>query len=105
MVVPIKSAIPSLACALIYTLLAMGLTSCLGLNDSKSSKSSKPQATVRLVPVMEPTVNKALGRRAASGLAADLESFQVAVRDRFPGAEHLDQRFGMEQSHGNPQPV
>lgn len=83
MVVPIKSAIPSLACALIYTLMAMGLTSCLGLNESKSSESSKPQATVRLVPVMEPTVNKALGRRAASGMAADLESFQVAVTSVF----------------------
>jgi hypothetical protein len=73
MIVASKSAIPSLACAL----LAAGLMSCLGVNDSKSS--SKAKATIRLVPVMEPTVDKALGRRAASGAAEDLESFQVAV--------------------------
>jgi hypothetical protein len=79
MVVPMKSAIPSLACAL----LAAGLTSCLGVNDSKPSESTRAQATVRLVPVMEPTADKALGRRAASGMAADLESFQVAVLSVF----------------------
>jgi hypothetical protein len=79
MAVPMKSALPYLASAL----LAAGLTSCLGLNDSKSSDSPRARATVRLVPVMEPTANKALGRRAASGMADDLESFQVAVTSVF----------------------
>lgn len=79
MALSMKSAIPSLACAL----LAAGLTSCLGVNDSKPSESSRTRATVRLVPVMEPTADKALGRRAASGMAAHLESFQVAVSSVF----------------------
>jgi hypothetical protein len=70
-----------LACALM-AVTAAGLMSCLGMNDSDKS-SPRKSASVRLIPVMEPTQERALARRVGNGTEAGLESFQVAIEAIF----------------------
>ena len=74
-----------------WMILASALVSCLGMNDSKSDEPAKKSASVRLIPVMEPTRDhlgdQALARRVGGGTAAGLESFQVAVGSIFMARE------------------
>jgi hypothetical protein len=71
-----------LACAC----LAAGIMSCLGTDSGKSGEFKK-SASVRLIPVMEPTQNRALARRVGGGTSEGLESFQVAVEAIFMSRE------------------
>ncbi|MEO6095494.1 MAG: hypothetical protein ABIW76_07410 [Fibrobacteria bacterium] len=71
----------ALACAC----LAASLMSCLGTNDSGGSgkTAAGKSAIINLIPVMEPTQNRALARRVGGGTAEGLESFQVAIEAVF----------------------